>query len=256
MNPFSQILDAIYYLRISPDFIKNHRLWEGYWKVGWVARSTVILGAIICVFFFIDVSRGFQELMSPLPQYEAASLGNVMDKVYFDGGIKYLILILLEMVIFYFTVRTLDVVKGTETNTTPKDFIDAQFRMIKVSIRNYIQEIILGTLISIVLGIFGMDWIKSMALIMIQFYFIGFAFMDNYYEQNDLPIRESAKYIRTHVYAAIVIGAIGYLLFMVPLLGALLGPFICAVAATLYLHHKSITDESVVDIESEGELAI
>ena len=256
MNPLGQILDAIYYLRISPDFIKRNRLWEGYWQVGWVARTSIVLGVIICIIFVMDVNQGIQELMSPLPEYDSASLGSVMDKVYFDGGLKYLILILLEMLIFHFTVKTLDVVNGTKTETKPKDFIDAQFRMIKVSIRNYIQEIILGTLFGIGLSIAGAEWMKPMILMIIQFYFIGFAFMDNYYEQSNIPIRESAKYIREHVYAAIIIGLIGYLLFMIPLLGAILGPFICAVAATLYLHHKSVTDDSIVDIENEGELAL
>ncbi len=256
MNPISQILDALYYLKISPDFIRNHRLWEGYWKVGWVARTTIVLGVIICIIFFMDVTQGVQQLMSPLPQHESANLGSVMDKVYFDGGIKYLILIILEMLIFHFSVKTLDVVKGSKTETTPNDFLDAQFRMIKISFRNYIQEIILGTLIGVALGIFSMGWLKSTALIILQFYFIGFAFMDNYYELYGIKIRESAKYVKTHAFAAIVIGGVGYLLFTIPLLGAILGPFICAVAATLYLHHKSETDESAVDIDNETELAI
>lgn len=256
MNPIAQILSAFTYIKIAPDFIKKHRLWEGYWSSGWIAKSTIMLAAVITIFFIMDISSGIQELTSPLPEQNEANLGTLVDKIYFDGGIKYLILIILEMLIFHFSVKTLDVVSGTTTHTTPKDFIDAQFRMIKVSFRNYIQEIIIGTAFGIILGIFGLSWLKGSVLMVVQFYFIGFAFMDNYYEQGNLKIKESAKYIREHMYAAIIIGGVGYILFMIPLLGAILGPFVCAVAATLYLYNVSDIDAEILASTGEGELAL
>jgi uncharacterized protein involved in cysteine biosynthesis len=251
LDPLGQIYDSIYFLRQAPEFINKNKLWEGYWKRGWVAKATLISGAILTILFLSNIYTTFTELVQNSDASQSISMGLIVEKIYFQGGIKYVLLIVLEMLIFHFSTKTLDVLEGQESDLKPSDFIAAQVRMIKISVRNYFFEILIGILLAIVLGFVGASSCKSFLMLFVQFYFIGFAFMDNYFEQKGLSIKESGNYIKEHLFAATIIGAAGYILFMIPLIGALVGPFICSVAATSYLHHKSaglgdleLTDET------------
>ena len=245
MHPLDQIKEAIIHLKSAPAFIQEHKLWHGYWEASWTAKVSIVLGALITLLFISNIGSGINQLISPDPNVDGMSLATMTDTLFLDGGVKYILLILLEMLIFHFSVKTIDVLKGTKTETSASEFMNAQIRMIKVSLRSYILEIILGTILGIFLG----GIFELFSLFLLQAYFIGFAFMDNYYEQYNIKIRESAKYIREHAVAAIVIGIVGYVLFAMPLVGALLGPFICAVAATTYLFYQSshVGDEAVTN---------
>jgi hypothetical protein len=254
LDPINQLTDAIYFLKKAPYFIKKNRLWEGYWKHGWIAQSTIVLGALFTVFFIYNIYNTFSSPGIINEKSDPISMGLIIEKVYFQGGIKYLLLILLEMLIFHFSTKTLDILENKESSIKPKEFISAQIRMIKISIRNYFFEIVIGILLSIVLGILGSMPLKSFMMLFVQFYFIGFAFMDNYYEQKNLTIKESGSYIKEHLIAAIVIGAAGYGLFMIPLAGAIIAPFICAVAATSYLHHKNVGIDEL-ELADDADLA-
>lgn len=254
LDPVNQITDALYFLKQAPDFIKKNKLWEGYWAHGWIAKWTIFIGALVTILFVCNIYNTFSSLAHSPESSETMNMGVIIEKVYFQGGIKYLLLIVMEMLIFHFSTRTLNILEGKSTSIKPSEFVSAQIRMIKISIRNYFYEIVIGILLAIVLGILGGSELKSFLMLFVQFYFIGFAFMDNYFEQKNLTIKESGYYIKEHLFAAVIIGAAGYGLFMIPLIGALTAPFICSVAATSYLHHKN-ADSSELELADESDLA-
>ena len=60
----------------------------------------------------------------------------------FVGGMKYVMMMLLEVVIFHMVRVTLEKLTGQTSDLSFQAFFNAQIRMIKVSIRSYIMEIL------------------------------------------------------------------------------------------------------------------
>jgi uncharacterized protein involved in cysteine biosynthesis len=67
-------------------------------------------------------------------------------------------------------------------------------------------------------------------------YYLGFAFFDNYNEQFGLTIKESAELTKENMGAAIMLGIAAHVILILPIIGAIIMPIFCAVAATLYAH--------------------
>jgi uncharacterized protein involved in cysteine biosynthesis len=168
-----------------------------------------------------------------------SGLGTMGNKVLFSGSMKYFVLIFLEMLIFHFAVKTYEVLSGEKKVLKLKDFIDAQFRMLKVVIRSYFYEKILSILVMILLGIFGLGFLEIGIVFLIQCYFIGVAFVDNYNEQFNITVKESFSVAYDHFGATLLFGFVAYVLMSIPLVGAILASLIGAVATTCYLYNSS-----------------
>ena len=67
---------------------------------------------------------------------------------------------------------------------------------------------------------------------------VSFAFIDNYNELSGMSIKESFKVGYSHFAAAIVIGLVAYVFFLIPLLGIIVTPFLCAVGTTTYMFYS------------------
>ena len=85
----------------------------------------------------------------------------------------------------------------------------------------------------------------------VQTYFLGLAFIDNYNEQKNISIKESFSIAYDHIGAAIVVGIVAYTLFLIPLFGIIITPFICAVGTTTYMYYsdKERAYESELNID-------
>ncbi len=232
----AQIFLSYSYLKIAPDFIRENKLWRGYLKSGWLAKMSIILAVIFAFIFLNNVYDGFSTYFGEQNAEHTMGLASLGNHVFYDGFSKYLLLIILEMLIFFFSVKTLNILDNTDIQPTKDEFIGAQKRMIKVSLRNYIYEMILKFLISTVLSIVFLGFLKHIFFLLLEFYFLGYGFMDNYFEQKKMNVKEAQPFIFKHKYATMTIGAVAYLLFLFPLIGAIVAPFICAVAACCYLH--------------------
>ncbi len=235
-----QGISALKYLREAPAFISDNKLWKGYWKSGWISKVTLILAAI-CSWKLITQ---FKDLFTPETSSEIVSMGlfqgmgQISDKLFLNSGVKYLILILLEVVIFYFSVKTYEILSKKERTLELKDFINAQIRMIKVAMLSWIYELIISIGLSILFGIFNIDFMSKVLGFFVEFFFIGAAFMDNYNEQFRLTINDSFKKSSAHFGAALVIGFFAYIMLLIPFFGVVFAPFFCAVAATCYMFYK------------------
>ncbi len=167
-----------------------------------------------------------------------SGLGEISNKLLFTGGMKYLILILLEMIIFHFAVKTYEILSGEKRILKLKDFINAEIRMIKVAIRAWFYELVLSFLVVLILGLFGLDFIENIIVFFIQCYFLGVVFIDNYNEQFNIKIKASFKIAYQHFGATFIFGLLAYVLILLPLIGVILAPIICAVGATCYLYYS------------------
>lgn len=239
-----QFIKVVLYLRHAPEFIKDNKLWQGYFSIGWISKLCVFI-ALVFSYIFITGIFGLFSTSTPesadLIQQTALpfmdKLSNFGSSLLLSGSMKYLILILLETVIFHFAVKTQEILTGEQRELTVADFVAAQIRMIKVGFRSWIYELLLSAILIFALKLIGLDILSTVLFFLIQSFFLGHAFIDNYNEQFEIPIKESFNVSYDHLWATIVIGIVAYTLFLIPLIGIIVTPFICAVGATTYMHY-------------------
>lgn len=222
-------------------FIRDHKLWVGAGNYGWVAKFLIVVGLILSLKFFTIFQEWLSKAKGGSPMAVMSSMGSLAQdmalkgyQMFSGGSMKYVVLILLEVLIFHFCRRTLEIKTGRRSDPSLKAFIDAQVRMFKVNIRSFILEKVIVALIGVALGIiFFTKFLTGPATFFIQCYFIGFAIFDNYTEQFHLSIKESSKLSLQYLGVVLAIGLVLFVVMHIPIVGTLLGPIVGAVTLTL-----------------------
>jgi hypothetical protein len=228
-------------------FIRKNRLWVGFWKYGWVAKALVFLAILLGLKFLKTVINWWNTSEMDDPVEAVASVGSLFQNVAFEGyeflfvgGMKYIMLILLEVIIFHMCRGTLEILTGKTSDLSFNSFVKAQIRMIKVAMRSYVFEMVISVLISIAFGIFGvLDFLEPVLEFAVHSYFIGFIVFDNYSEQFGLSIKESVRFARGYVGVCLALGLTTNVLLLIPIAGAIIAPLIVAVTVTLVMYHIS-----------------
>jgi CysZ protein len=226
-----------------PEFIKENKLWRGFRDHRMVTVALLVVGAIFSWHLFGVVLDWWSHLEVHDP-IEAGLQATFLVKdlavsgyeFMFAGAYKYLVLIIMELLIFHMTLSTHAVLNGKRDPLTPGIFVKAQIRMVKVSIFTFAMELVTSILIKVVLSILGFDLIKGVLLFLTQCFFLGFAMIDNYNEIHHLEIKQSYKHTMKYAGVAVGIGIVLYVLIMIPVIGPFAGPMIAAIAATLVMH--------------------
>lgn len=225
-------LDAI-------DFLKTHKPWTGLLKHRWAAIVVGILALLIGVELVrtvVEIITNLQQSIGDDPVNQAGLLGSI-DLSRFDwvlhGGKKYLVLIILEIFTFHFIRRTLEIRVGLKSEHSFKAFLEAEKRMMIVSLQAWILESIVRGLVNIFLGLFGLSFLEGATGLLIQFYFLGYALVDNYLECFEYKVAEAERITRTVAGIAIAVGAVAFILMYVPVIGIVLATMIGAVTATI-----------------------
>ncbi len=221
-------------------FIKTNRLWEGFGQYRWLIKG----GIIILIILGIDVVTSLPDLFSSnTDSTSEASTGSILNSLslvsleeYLGGGIKYVLLIAIEIIIFHFTRRSMMIITNDHIDTSFKTFIKAEKRMIRVAIFSFIMETIFRILSNTLLAIVGFEIAQGVMLFLIQSFYLGFAIIDNYNELYDMTLRQSHRYTWHFAPVAIITGAIVNVLMFIPALGIVIGTVICSVIATLTMH--------------------
>ncbi len=237
INDFLNTLKAY---RKSYEFIKENRLWEGMTRYKAILVIFILIGLVLGL-KILDIvqnmvsSSGIGEMGLVNTMSMVRDVAKESYHLLFLGGMKYIVLIFLEIIIFHFVRRTLEVKTGKVFDVTLKAFLVAEVRMIKVVIFSFVMETIIGIGISIVLGIWNAEFLKVFLVLLVQMYFLGFAFIDNYNELSGLGIRESERDTRKRPGVAIGIGSVAYILLLIPIAGSIIAPVLGGVAATLVM---------------------
>ncbi|MBC6992591.1 hypothetical protein QWY85_06665 [Neolewinella lacunae] len=243
-----QIHEFFYTLLAFPrawSFMRTYRLWEGLRQYGWVARFLVVVGVLIVLYLVDGVSEWFDRhqdaTFSAMIMGQESILLTWITDAYDSlsgGALNWVTLVLLEVVIYHFMRRTLQIVlkKNIENAHAFKPFLEAQKRMIIVSFYALIvQTAVLNVAEAIHDGL-----LYSLFAVLFQALLLGYVIADNYNEQFGLTIKQSARNLRLH-YLGICLG-LGLPLFLmlkVPLLGTVLGPLVTSVTAAIVLREKS-----------------
>ncbi len=244
---FFQFRDTILTNSEAIIFIRKNRLWEGFWQYGWVAKTLVVLAVLLGLKLLNTFLHWWRTSEMDNPVETLASFGNLFQDVavegfdfLFVGGMKYIMMMLLEVIIFHVCRGALEILTGKTSDLSFNAFFNAQIRMIKVAIRSYFMEIIFSVIIAFVLGIFGgAQFLKPVLKYTVHCYFLGFIVFDNYAEQFGLTIKESVRMARNYVGVCLALGLTTNVLLLLPVVGAILAPLIVAVTVTLVMYHIS-----------------
>lgn len=225
------------------EFIQVNKLWQGMGQYGWLSKALLALALVLGWYAYGTVEKvtevfdaqnftaAYQTLSSSVS--DLSSMGaDFISSNYF----KYIVFILMEVVIFHFARRTLEIKTNKDFDTTFNAFWNAEKRMIKVAIHCAITEWVLTLGLTIVLSIFSLKSLKAPLVLIMQCYFLGFLMLDNFNEIYHLTIKESSKLTRSFAGVALGIGFVSYMLMLIPLVGAFLAPLLGAVAAAIIMH--------------------
>lgn len=263
----------------APKFIIDHKLWKGFFDHVWVSLFSFIIAVLfsyILVNNFLDKNsaneaipieasleenENTQEVKEDFSSNEAneyvqgsnvkgeeklnAKIKKEGGVLFFSGGMKYLLLILLEVLIFHFAVKTYSILKGKSTVLKFNDFYKAEIRMITVMVQSLIKTGIGYLVLTVLLNIIGYEFLKSPLMFIVYSYFIGHAFLDNYNEQHALSISKSDKIIRKKFGASTALGMLGSVIMLIPVIGPLTAPLFCSVTATLYGYRNQIENVDI-----------
>lgn len=225
-------------------FFWEHRLWKGFWRYGWVARFLVIVGMIVGLQLLSIVWESLSKIELASAQQMLGSLSMVSLEIakkefgfLFQGGMRYILLILMEILIFHVLTRTVNQLTGEHYQPSARDFVQAEVRMIKVGLYSWILDSVFTGVIKTVGGIFGLwEFIELGLIFFLQSYFMGFTVLDNYFEQYGLTVKESVKRARWFAGVALAMGLTLRVCFLVPIVGAIAGPILAGVTVALVMH--------------------
>ncbi|MCB9283638.1 MAG: hypothetical protein H6563_06135 [Lewinellaceae bacterium] len=246
-HPGRDIRIGIKALREAVPFIRKHRLWVGVLSYGWFSRFLLVVAFIAGLKFFSVLVQWAGGLKIDSPLAYGASMLDLFSRMFkegyhlfFLGGMKYGILVLAEVLLFHVVRRTMEILKGEKLDSSFKAFIQAQVRMVQVSLMAWVLEMLVTTLVSAGLGIMDANWLKSPLSWVVQCYFLGYVVMDNYFEHYGVPVKQSAILVRRATGLALVVGLVAYVLLGLPVIGAILGPFIACIVSTLALFEMDV----------------
>lgn len=240
----SQLFITIGSLRAAVELIRERELWRGINRYSWVFKALVVVAILVGLSFLTEVGSWISRLFVGDTNINAFSamgtmISNVVTEGYesFTSGLlKYVILVLSEVVVFHFMQRALEEIQGHPIRTDFQAFFTAQTRMVKVAIRAWIMEVIVSALVSVFFGIFGfLDWLESPILFLTQCYFFGLIILDNYNEQFGMTIKESMAFSKSYMGVSLALGFVLYLLMLVPLIGVLCGTILVSVTGAIVM---------------------
>jgi hypothetical protein len=244
------------YREVFP-FIKTNKLWKGFLGYSWVTKFLLLVGAVASLKFAGVFNDFFNQTSQQGISFNSVGnlIGNTIDEGYdlfMMSGFKYAILILMEVVIFHFARKTLEILTGEKAEASLNSFIQAQVRMFKVVLFAYVMETVSTVLTGVGISILGIGIIKPGVNFVIQCFFLGFVIIDNYNEIYHMTIKQSFKYTRQYTGVSIAIGIVVYVLMLLPVLGAFLAPLLAAVTATITMHELDEKDNSLDEVFVEN----
>jgi len=228
-------------LLISKDFAEEHRLWYGIMNYKWLSKVLFVSALLAGLILIGALGKWWNQVTTQMNM--VSDFGKIVTSIFEGGynlfvvgGLKYIVLILAEVVIFHFVRRTIEVTTGDDIDNTFSAFIQAQKRMIRISIYAFFTETVYSAILKFGTSLLGISWVDPVGIFFIHAFFVGFVLMDNYNEVYHLTRKESFRMAKRYMGVALVIGIPIYIIMMVPLLGTIVGPIMGAVAITLTMH--------------------
>jgi CysZ protein len=211
------------------------------------ALVSLVIFCVLSYFFYLFGAYLIDYVMSFLPQQTETSFWQNALQIILTG-LVYLLLFLFYLKTYRYVVLILlspalallaEKVQEIDQNHPPKPFNLSQFmldilRGIKISFRNLVVELLLTFILfglGLLIGVISP--FTTLAIIVIESYFLGFSMIDYRNEYHRISADESQKMIWKYKKFATSIGLVCNLLLFIPILGVLFAPLLAVVAAGL-----------------------
>jgi len=224
-------------------FFQKHELWKGIFRYGWLSKALLIFAIVLGIRYFLVLFDWINNVTdSGLNVDTMMILGSSSFDFWrenfgwlFSDKKEYVILVLTEVITFHVVRSTIAILTHKKQNKSFDAFFKAQMRMIGVAAFSWLIELLGGIFSGIAFKLLPLDFLEESLLFLLQCFLLGFALIDNYNEQYEMKIQESAKRTLPIAGAAIALGLVFYLFLYIPVLGALIAPAIGGVAAALLM---------------------
>lgn len=226
-------------------FIFEKKLWQGFIQQK-LALLVVFVAAIFIptsLFTYIRDNISHGSFFQTTNEANIAIANTASFSSLFEGGNKFLVIILIQLLVVHISNKTIEHLSGTKIDLSAREMMQSQIRVIIVSVRNWVIELVIGVGIAIIIGIFGPDWLETVLKYGLSCYFAGYLFIDNYNNTFGISIKESQSIVKKHLGAACIIGLVTNILLLLPFIGAIAVAFVCTIGATWYMH----TSENKID---------
>jgi len=249
-----QLKDVFVAIVETPEFISKHRLWEGFYE----NKPILIFTLFIACLFTISVISSFNDFLSswfsaPEVAVNAKEQLKSESKKAFDmGGSRFLLLIILQVVIYFFCVKTLNILRSYDNKPTFKDYMRVQQRMVMNMLESAVKAFAIMIAVSVLFGVLKLELLKTPVMFLVYSYYMAYAFLDDYNEQFGFSRKESGAIIKTHMGAAVGFGLFANIISYIPFIGVFVLPFYAAITATIYAERvrmEVVNEMSIEEVE-------
>ncbi len=146
---------------------------------------------------------------------------------------KYIVLFLGSPFFAYISEKTEEIANGTTTDFSMSQLLHDVGRGIRIALRNLVRQSLFTVTFMLLTFVPVVGWIAPWIIARKDWYYYGFSMLDYSCERHRMGVRESITFIKKHNTLATINGLVFYVLMLIPILGALLAPSYCSIAATL-----------------------
>ena len=242
------VASSVKFAATSFDFIREHKLWQGLNHYRWLSKALIVIAILVGLSFFRFISKWYE--ISDISQQGLfgaetgvfASMIAAGKNIFIAGSYKYVMLLLVEVVIFQFVRRTLIIITGEFIKTDFKTFLATQFRMIGVVFVCAIMDNVFRTILNIPFNWLGVEAMSPVLFFLVQAYFAGVIIVDNYNEVYHMSLKQSLAYCWQYAGVTLVVGSLVTILFLIPVLGVIVGSVLGAVIAAKTMNELYLED--------------
>ncbi len=240
---------SLVYAKSSISFIKEYRLWQGINQYRWLSKLLVLLAVLVGISFIKQLLNWYHSSdTDELGILGSASgvLSSIWEngqQLFVLGSYRYVMLFLIEVLVFHFVRRALMITTGEDIDTRFRTFLSCQYRMLGVTLFCIIMEYVTSTLLNIPLRILSLGVLSPLLFAIVQAYYTGIIIIDNYNEVYHMNIKQSYYYCWQYGGVTLIVGGIVAVLMLIPVIGVLVGPIFGSVVAARTMHDLYLKDQ-------------
>jgi CysZ protein len=247
MNFLHQVNTSWLFYYRAYRFLENNNLWRVLIVpaiVNLLISAMVVIVAIktsgvIVGFFFANVRLASQD--SDLLSFIHGVMLVVVRGMVFFLYLKiyrYLILLFMAPVFARISYKVQSIVSGNANKAQASAYLHNCMRGIRIALINLFIEVVLSSII--ILISFIISWLIPLApllILIIESWFMGYAFADYRNAQCGMDVQDSRRQIRSYTGLVVGNGLIFNIFILIPIVGVLLAPMFALIASGLSINH-------------------
>jgi CysZ protein len=153
---------------------------------------------------------------------------------------KFLLLAVASPLYAYISERTEAALTGREYQFSLPVIMKEISRGIALSLRNLVRQTLLTVILLLLSFVPVVGLVSAILIVLLDAYYYGFSMLDYACERKRMGVAESVAFISRNKGLAIGNGLVFYVLFLIPVIGIVIGAPLTAIAATVSLHRQKM----------------